>query len=281
MNVMREAMNSAMEDKKINSYKWKGRKQLDANGKYQQNEQRMVDMSEAELNSAYEHCKTMLFNKDQRNPGRYIVLQLIEEQKNKCGAELYLQYLKREKGIDRYPLTKSITTFKQNNREVFAAREVMIQEALEVPNQFTDIPIDTILDGCLDKLGAFDKKHVTRALILRQGVWLTPSEAKDLTEKDSNNNIIDKLTVIRERLNIKDVEKLSINSRGLSYSELRAMINLKSNKKYADLTTLQLETLRNRMLFVLEESVRKHIASWENRMLQIEKVAEYLSIPLY
>lgn len=241
----------------------------------------MVDMSEAELNSAYEHCKTMLFNKDQRNPGRYIVLQLIEEQKNKCGAELYLQYLKREKGIDRYPLTKSITTFKQNNREVFAAREVMIQEALEVPNQFTDIPIDTILDGCLDKLGAFDKKHVTRALILRQGVWLTPSEAKDLTEKDSNNNIIDKLTVIRERLNIKDVEKLSINSRGLSYSELRAMINLKSNKKYADLTTLQLETLRNRMLFVLEESVRKHIASWENRMLQIEKVAEYLSIPLY
>lgn len=281
MNMMREAMNSAMEDKKINSYKWKGRKQLDANGKYQQNEQRMVDMSEAELNSAYEHCKTMLFNKDQRNPGRYIVLQLIEEQKNKCGAELYLQYLKREKGIDRYPLTKSITTFKQNNREVFAAREVMIQEALEVPNQFTDIPIDTILDGCLDKLGAFDKKHVTRALILRQGVWLTPSEAKDLTEKDSNNNIIDKLTVIRERLNIKDVEKLSINSRGLSYSELRAMINLKSNKKYADLTTLQLETLRNRMLFVLEESVRKHIASWENRMLQIEKVAEYLSIPLY
>lgn len=281
MNVMREAMNSAMEDKKINSYKWKGRKQLDANGKYQQNEQRMVDMSEAELNSAYEHCKTMLFNKDQRNPGRYIVLQLIEEQKNKCGAELYLQYLKREKGIDRYPLTKSITTFKQNNREVFAAREVMIQEALEVPNQFTDIPIDTILDGCLDKLGAFDKKHVTRALILRQGVWLTPSEAKDLTEKDSNNNIIDKLTVIRERLNIKDVEKLSINSRGLSYSELRAMINLKSNKKYADLTTLQLETLRNRMLFVLEESVRKHISSWENRMLQIEKVAEYLSIPLY
>lgn len=281
MNMMREAMNSAMEDKKINSYKWKGRKQLDANGKYQQNEQRMVDMSEAELNSAYEHCKTMLFNKDQRNPGRYIVLQLIEEQKNKCGAELYLQYLKREKGIDRYPLTKSITTFKQNNREVFEAREVMIQEALEVPNQFTDIPIDTILDGCLDKLGAFDKKHVTRALILRQGVWLTPSEAKDLTEKDSNNNIIDKLTVIRERLNIKDVEKLSINSRGLSYSELRAMINLKSNKKYADLTTLQLETLRNRMLFVLEESVRKHISSWENRMLQIEKVAEYLSIPLY
>ena len=70
-------------------------------------------------------------------------------------------------------------------------------------------------------------------------MWLTPSEAKDLTEKDENNQIIDKLTVIRDRLNIKDVERLSINSRGLNYTELRAMLSLRPNKKYADLTTVQ------------------------------------------
>ena len=137
-----------------------------------------------------------------------------------------------------------------------------------------------MLDACIDRLGAFNKKHITRAFILRQGVWLTPSEAKDLTEKDENNQMIDKLLVIRDRLNIKDVERLSINSRGLNYTELRAMLSLRPNKKYADLTTVQLETLRNRILFVLEESVKNHISSWEERMSQIEQVADSYGIKL-
>lgn len=38
-------------------------------------------MDERELNDCYNHCKTMLFNKDTRNPGRYIVLELIADQK--------------------------------------------------------------------------------------------------------------------------------------------------------------------------------------------------------
>ena len=53
---------------------------------------------------------------------------------------------------------------------------------------------------------------------------------------------------------------------------MRAMITLRPNKKYVDLTTLQLETLRNRILFSLEETVSKHIIAWEERMLQIEQV---------
>ena len=68
MSVMKEAMNEAMENSKLNSYVWKGQKEIDANGKYVQNEQRMVDMTEQQLNGAYDHCKTMLFNKDSRNP---------------------------------------------------------------------------------------------------------------------------------------------------------------------------------------------------------------------
>ena len=54
----------------------------------------------------------------------------------------------------------------------------------------------------------------------------------------------------------------------------------KPNKKYVDLTTLQLEILRNRVLFSLEEDVKKHITAWETRMEQIEKVAEHLKFKL-
>lgn len=281
MSVMKEAMNEAMENSKLNSYVWKGQKEIDANGKYVQNEQRMVDMTEQQLNGAYDHCRTMLFNKDSRNPGRHLVLNLISDQRDRCGAELFLRDIKTEKGIDRFSLVMPINVFKGNNAELFAQSRPTLDLAFQdLPDEFRQVPIDLVLDACIDRLGAFNKKHITRAFILRQGVWLTPSEAKDLTEKDENNQIIDKLTVIRDRLNIKDVERLSINSRGLNYTELRAMLSLRPNKKYADLTTVQLETLRNRILFVLEESVKNHITAWEERMSQIEQVADNLGIKL-
>ena len=281
MSVMKEAMNEAMGNSKLNPYVWKGHKEIDANGKYVQNEQRMVDMSEHDLNGAYDHCRTMLFNKDSRNPGRHLVLSLISDQRDRCGAELFLRNIKTEKGIDRFSLVMPINVFKGNNAELFAQSRPTLDLAFQdLPDEFRQVPIDLVLDACIDRLGAFNKKHITRAFILRQGVWLTPSEAKDLTEKDENNQIIDKLTVIRDRLNIKDVERLSINSRGLNYTELRAMLSLRPNKKYADLTTVQLETLRNRILFVLEESVKNHITAWEERMSQIEQVADNLGIKL-
>lgn len=281
MSVMKEAMNEAMENSKLNSYVWKGQKEIDANGKYIQSEQRMVDMSEQQLNSAYDHCKTMLFNKDSRNPGRHLVLSLISDQRDRCGAELFLRHIKTEKGIDRFSLVMPINEFKSNNEELFAqSRPTLDAPFQDLPSEFRKVPIDLVLDACIDRLGAFDKKHITRAFILRQGVWLTPAEAKDLVEKDENNQIIDKLTVIRDRLNIKDIERLSINSRGLNYTELRAMLGIRPNKKYADLTTIQLETLRNRILFVLEEDVKNHISAWENRMSQIEQVADNFGIKL-
>lgn len=281
MSVMKEAMNEAMGSNKLSSYIWKGQKEIDANGKYVQNEQRMVDMSEHDLNGAYDHCRTMLFNKDSRNPGRHLVLSLISDQRDRCGAELFLRDIKTEKGIDRFSLVMPINVFKGNNAELFAQSRPTLDLAFQdLPDEFRQVPIDLVLDACIDRLGAFNKKHITRAFILRQGVWLTPSEAKDLTEKDENNQIIDKLTVIRDRLNIKDVERLSINSRGLNYTELRAMLSLRPNKKYADLTTVQLETLRNRILFVLEESVKSHITAWEERMSQIEQVADNFGIKL-
>ena len=53
------------------------------------------------------------------------------------------------------------------------------------------------------------------------------------------------------------------------------MLSLRPNKKYRELTTMQLETLRNRILFILEETVGKHIDAWQIRMAQLEKVAKY------
>ena len=57
------------------------------------------------------------------------------------------------------------------------------------------------------------------------------------------------------------------------------MLNLQS-KKYSELTTDQLTILRDKMLFRLEEEVNRHIDQWEEKIAQIEKVAEARNIVL-
>lgn len=273
--LLKRRMEEALEKKSsdVTSFVWKGVKTLDADGKYRQNEKRLVDMNEYDLNVCYDHCKKMLFNKDPQNPGRYVVLDLISEQKDKCGAELFLRYVEQEHNLSRYTLMNHISAFKKTNKDYFKDKSGTLKEMFSsLPSHFEDLSLDLVTDGCLDRLGAFNKKHITRTFVLKQGIWLTPAESKELM---ADSQSADRLEVIRENLNLKEVEKLYINSKGINFTQMRAMLGLKPNKKYSDLTTNQLDTLRNRILFNLEETVKNHIYSWEKRMEEIEKVAEH------
>ena len=281
--VIGEKLRKAIEDKStdINSFIWKGTKKLDENGKYKQSEKKLIDMTVQELNACYDHCKTMLFNKDVKNPGRYLVLEIIAEQKDRCGAELFLRYVEQEKDISRFTLMNMLNSFLSNNKENLKGVKPIISHMFSgIPDEFDQVPLSLLMDGCLDRLGAFNKKHVTRTFILKQGIWLTPAESKDLIEHDADGRPVDRLTIIKDRLSIKDIETLYINSKGLNFTQMRGMLNLKPNKKYMDLTTVQLETLRYRILFNLEETVKKHIADWEHRMEEIERVAEFKDFKL-
>ena len=263
-------------DNNIENLIWKGNKVLTAEGKYKQSEKKLVSMSASELRQCYEHCKTMLFNKDIQNPGRYLVLDIISDQSNRCGAELFVRYIEQNKQLSRFSLTSSINDFIRNNKEAFKGFIPVLGDMFDkLPNEFSKVPLNLVIDACLDRLGIVNKKHITRTFILKQGIWLTPSESKELSEYTLTGDIKEKIKVIEERLTLKEFEKLIINSKGLNYTQMRAMLNIKPNKKYIDLTTVQLETLRNRILFSLEESVKNHINSWETRMSEIEKVAEY------
>ena len=111
------------------------------------------------------------------------------------------------------------------------------------------------------------------------GVYLTPAEMKEFDEKDKDGNTRSKLEVIKERLGIKNTVRLVVKPTGLNFTELRAMVNLKP-KKYSALTTDQLITLRNKVLFKLENEVKFHIEQWEERIRQIELVAQSRGITL-
>jgi hypothetical protein len=266
---LKEAMRKKETD--INSFVWKGVKVLNNDGEYVQEEKRLVDMNEYDLNVCYDHCKKMLFNENRQHPGRYIVLDLIADQRDRCGVELFLRYVAQNYHKNRFTLMTTLTSFLKTNQEVFKTKTPYLKDAFNgLPTEFNDLSISLTIDGCLNQLGVFNKKHITRTFILKQGIWLTAEESKELIT-DKNN----RLEIIRENLNLKDFERLYINSKGLDYTQMRAMLNIGPNKKYTDLTTIQLETLRNRILFSLEETIKKHIHSWEKRMEEIELVAKH------
>ena len=268
---MKEAIDKKQSD--ITRFIWKGPKERTLDGRYKQVEKRLIDMEISELLECYDRCKTMLFNVDPKNPGRYLVLQEIDDQKDRCGAELFIRYVEQKGSFSRFTLLNSINTFLEGERENLKGFKPVLEDLfVGLPPQFEKVPLALVAEGCLDKLGTINKKHITRSFILRQGIWLTPTESKDLIEFDADDKPIDRLIVIRERLNIKELEKVYINSKGLNYTQMRAMLNLKPNKKYSDLTTVQLDTLRNRILFTLEDTVKGHISDWERRMEEIELV---------
>lgn len=282
-----EAINAKNND--IKTFVWKGAKEL-INGEKVQNEIRLVDATPEQLNKFYAHCKSMLYSNDKVNPGRYVLLDIIKEQRAKCNAELYLRYLEDgnpENGRDRYSrfqYLQDLKAFLNNNKELFP-REVLSETLITetttgIPAEFSDLSIDLVLDACLDTLGRFEKKHITLNFITKMGLWFEPQEMKDLTEKDeTTGKVRDRLEVIKERLNLKSSTKLRLDPKGLNYCEFRAMILLKS-KKYSALNTDQLLALRNKVLFRLEEEVAFHASQWETRMDQIRKVAESRGIVL-
>lgn len=288
MNVMRDKMLEAIDAKNndIKSFIWKLAKNKSTGV---QEEIRLIDATEEQLNSFYKHCMSMLYSKDKINPGRYTLLDIIKDQREKCNVELYLRKLKegaftRGESYPRHLYCQDVLNCIKMNKEHFPQSELknipITAITGGVPKEFSRLSIDSVINGCLDTLGIIDTKHITFNFILNLGIYLTPEEMREFDEKDKDGKTRSKLEVIKERLNIKPTVRLIVKPSGLNYTELRAMLNLRP-KKYSELTTDQLVTLRNKVLFRLEQEVDYHITSWEERIRQIKMVAESRGVTLH
>lgn len=284
---MREKFMEAIEAKNndVKSFVWKMARKSDKT----QEEIHLMDATPEQLNQFYKHCKSMLYSEDKVNPGRYVLLNIIEDQRKKCNVELFLRKLESgalcadKKPYPRHLYIQDIRAYMNNHKSDFPSSELknisITAFSGDLPREFSRISIDEVLNGGLDQLGYFDNKHITFSFILNLGVCLTPSEMKEFDEKDKDGNPRKKPDIIKERLGLKPSVRLTVKPTGLNFNELRAMINLKS-KKYSELTTDQLTVLRNKVLFRLENEVSYHIEQWEERMRQIELVAKERNITL-
>lgn len=283
---MRDKLTEAMEAKNndIKSFVWKLARKADGT----QEELHLVDATPEQLNQFYKHCLSMLHSTDKLNPGRYVLLDIISEQRKKCNVELFLRKLESGeicagKPYPRHLYLQDLRAYMNAHKADFPSKELKNISIAActggLPREFERLSIEEVLDACLDGLGFFNNKHITFSFILNLGVYLTPDEMKEFDVKDKDGNTRSKLEVIKERLNIKNTVRLTVKPTGLNFSELRAMVNLKP-KKYSDLTTDQLMVLRNKVLFRLENEVMFHIDQWEERIRQLKLVAENRGIAL-
>lgn len=280
--ILKERLEEAVELKKndINSYIWKGPKK-EVNGEIMQEVVPLMTATEEQLNRFYNHCWSMLYNTDKENPGRCILMDIIKDQIERCNCELFLRWLESEKKFPRFTFVTTIRNVLDSNKDTITDPEASPISLIVggCPDEYANLPISLVVEGCIDRLGRLNKKHLTLTFILKQGLWFTPEELKEFTIKNEDGTIKDRIVLVKERLGLKPDAGVYLTPKGLSFNQFQSMITLRS-KKYSELTSDQLKTLRNVVLFSLGEEVRFHESQWKERMAQIEKVAEERGITL-
>ena len=293
MGVLGEKLVQAISNKESNieNFVWKGPKK-EINGVRVQEEIKLLDATPEQLKQFYAHCQSMLYSEDKKNPGRKILLNIIKDQRQKCNAELYLRWLEN-KYLTNIPEQRVVYPRFLYIKDIREALELNIETIKKedysttpitiltsgVPMEFRDVTINDVILGGVDLLGLFDRSHLSLSFITKMGVWLTDKEMNELLERDENGKARNRIEVIKERFNLRKDINLYPNEHGLSYNELRAMLNLKT-KKYSELTTDQLVVLRDKVLFRFEDEVRFHISQWEDIISKLKQVATIKNVDL-
>jgi hypothetical protein len=275
----------------IETYIWKD-KRLTKNKEEKQVSYRLIDTDEYTLNSMYKHCKDMLYSTDPNHLGRIIILEEIKKQLNYCGAELALRYFKELKDINNQyiyteeNLLSDLRTWvkvKQSNE--IQRDSFYLDELIQVPSYIKKVNTSDLILACRDALPIFDHSKITFSFIYKLGIYFTEKELQNLNIHLSTSTLKDKILEIKHQLGLYDENPININPSGLSEAQFRDMIRMKKFKnfkkcKYSELSTSQLETLRNKVLYALEERIMNQISIWQTLMKQIEEVAEYKNYQL-
>lgn len=226
----------------------------------------------------------MLHNTSTQSTGKYIILENIRSTWESCNAELFVRDLLFEKDTclkTKKDILDYINTYRaQSETDITNESISLIFDNLD--NSFANITISKLMDACFDKLGIFSKRLIGSQFLLHQGIWLTDAEKIELRERDENGHTRDWKDVIKERLSIKNADQIQIkfNPGGLTFNEFRAVFQLPFLPKISTLPTFTLQTLRDKVLLLLENECLQTIAKWERIKSHLIAVAEYRKIPL-
>lgn len=276
MTVLGDKLKEALNDKAndVNNYVWKGPK---VNGV--QEEIKLVNATFDQLRKFYIHCDQMLHNSDSKYPGRITLLGIVQDQIQRCRAELLIRWLRAEKQYTSTKCLEDLKTIIRNNKDVLTNETIKTYPIGNIinglPVEFHDVPVSLVLDACLDALGTLDTSHLTLNFIVKMGLWFTQQEMqKDLYRKDpETGKTMNRLEVVKEELRLNPSVILRICDTGLNYAEFRSMCRLKRDK-YANLTSEQLRLLSNKVLYRFQNQCEMQAKQWKDKIDEILKVAE-------
>ena len=233
-------------------------------------------MSFDELQMAYNHTLDMLYRKTNYKFGKLEVRKNIQRIYTSCNAELLHRYIQHELNIDVFKTNRDILDFINSFKEQHnVTNDDNISLMFEnLPKEFENLTIGDLLRACLDSLDPVNRKLISNEFIMSLGIWLTEDEKKDLTEFTSSGKLRPWLQVMKERMFI-DGGYFRVTPTGLSYSELRALLNIEPNARVSGVPSATLRLLRDKILLLLDNDLEYHIRKWTELEEKIEKVAEY------
>lgn len=237
---------------------------------------KLLDMSEEELQKVYNHTLDMLYRKSNYKFGKLEVRNNIQKLHRSCNSELLHRYIQHDLTLDIFKTNKDILDFINKFKEVNGAtnKDNITLMFSNLPKEFETLTIGDLLLACLDACEPINRKLISDEFIMSLGIWLTEDEKKDLTEYDENGKLRPWIQVMKERLFI-DGGYFRVVPTGLSYSELRALLNLEQRTRVSSVSSSTLALLRDKILLLLDNDLEYHIKKWNTLKEQIENVATY------
>lgn len=268
MSDLADKLSKAIENRNnnLNNWTWK-----DKTG----TEVKLVDLDVEQLQKAYTHVLDMLYRKSDYKFGKYEVRKNIDKIYTSCNSELFLRYILHEAPVQLFTtnaeVLNAINSFKESSG---ITNDSNVCEMFNsVPKEFESLTIGDLLNACLDCLEPINRRLISDDFIMSIGVWLTEPEKKELTEFE-NGKLRPWLDVMKERLFIND-NYFRVTPTGLSYTELRLLLNLESRAKVSSTPSATLKLLRDKVLLLLNNDLEYHIKKWTDLKSKIESVATY------
>ena len=237
---------------------------------------KLLDMSNDDLQKAYNHTLDMLYRKTNYKFGKLEVRKNIQKIYRSCNSELLHRYIQHDLTIDIFKTNKDILDFINKFKEVNGVTndDSITLMFSNLPKEFETLTIGDLLLACLDACEPINRKLISDEFIMSLGIWLTEDEKKDLTEYDENGKLRPWIQVMKERLFI-DGGYFRVVPTGLSYSELKSLLNLEQRTRVSSVSSATLALLRDKILLLLDNDLEYHIKKWNTLKSQIETVAAH------
>jgi hypothetical protein len=285
MTVLGDKLQEALNANNVNNYVWKGPK--NSNGI--QEEIKLINCSYEDLRKFYKHCMQMLHNVDGKNPGRRVLIDIVQDQIQRCRAELLIRYLRKEREYTPQRCLEDLRGVRAKNKDILTDENIKKYPIGNVfnglPIEFSEVPFELVIDACLDTLGVLDTSHLTLNFIIKMGLYFTQQEMQQPVNKlygDNKHGLYEKdletgkaknrLDIIKRELKLNPAINLRICDTGLNYNEFRSMYYLKRDK-YSNLTTDQLKLLATKVLYRFQEQCNAQAKQWESKINEIKEVA--------